>query len=407
MNRHSVKGYFLTAAAILMCFMLVFGKVDARAEAYSYTVTFYPGNHGSFRGTELVEVDNSVSGSAYVVSRDGSAIRVSGLRAGDVVGFDAAMEGAVELEGESRYYVKGIRVSGRDNSTVDASAFRVEEDRDYVVAYGIRGDLTSYVVHYQDTQGNTLAPSRTYYGNVGDKPRMAYLYIEGYQPQAYNLTKTLSKNEAENVFTFVYTRIPTGGGTGTGGAGGGTGGTGTGGAGGTGGGAGGTGTGGTGGAGDGTGGAGAAGGQVPGAEGGAGGTNGTGGGTGGAGAADGQAPGAEGGAATGADDGNVPNPDEGQGAGNGDDSTGQDDDAQTPDDGAGGPADEVNLDDEETPLGGFDGNAESGEGSSGFRFPVWASVCIAVTGAAAVVAALWVMLAARKKAKDGEEHKVE
>lgn len=33
-------------------------------------------------------------------------------------------------------------------------------------------------------------------------------YIEGYQPQAYNLTKTLSKNEAENVFTFVYEPVP-------------------------------------------------------------------------------------------------------------------------------------------------------------------------------------------------------
>lgn len=392
MSGRGKRRIFLRGAAALLGAVLalgnpgnpVFGKMDCRAAEYYYTVTFYTGNHGSFQGTEMVTVDNSASGSSYEISADGSAIRISGLCAGDVVGLDAAMEGAVKLDEDSRYYVKGIRVSGRDNATVDASAFRVEEDRDYVVAYGIRGDLTSYVVHYQDTQGNTLAPSRTYYGNVGDKPRMAYLYIEGYQPQAYNLTKTLSKNEAENVFTFVYTRIPAGGGIGTGGAGGGTGGTGTGGAGGT---------------GDGTGGAGAAGGQVPGAEGSAGGTNGTGGGTGGAGAADGQAPGAEG--------GNVPNPDEGQGAGNGDDGTGQDDDVQIPDDGAGGPVDEVNLDDEETPLGGFDGNAESGEGSSGFRFPVWASVCIAVVGAAAVVAALWVMLAARKKAKAEEEHKVE
>ena len=37
---------------------------------------------------------------------------------------------------------------------------------------------------------------------------VAYHYIEGYQPQAYNLTKTLSKNEAENVFTFVYEPVP-------------------------------------------------------------------------------------------------------------------------------------------------------------------------------------------------------
>lgn len=37
---------------------------------------------------------------------------------------------------------------------------------------------------------------------------VAYHYIEGYQPQAYNLIKTLSKNEAENVFTFVYEPVP-------------------------------------------------------------------------------------------------------------------------------------------------------------------------------------------------------
>ena len=37
---------------------------------------------------------------------------------------------------------------------------------------------------------------------------VAYHYIEGYQPQAYNLTKTLSKNEAETVFTFVYEPVP-------------------------------------------------------------------------------------------------------------------------------------------------------------------------------------------------------
>lgn len=220
MSRLLKKGIFLGKAAALLCVLLAFGTIDARAEAYSYTVTFYPGNHGSFQGTELVSVDNSASGSDYEISSVGNAIRVSGLCAGDVVGFDAAMEGAVELEEGSRYYVKGIRVSGRDNSTVDASAFRVEEDRDYVVAYGIRGDLTSYVVNYQDREGNTLAPSRTYYGNVGDKPRMAYLYIEGYQPQAYNLTKTLSKNAAENVFTFVYTRV-SGGQTGGGNNGGG------------------------------------------------------------------------------------------------------------------------------------------------------------------------------------------
>ena len=184
------------------------GAVEGRAaesKDYTYTVTFYTGNHGSFTGRNHISVDNSKTASEYQVTGGEKEITVTGLKRNDVVSFDAAMEGAVEV-GEGKYYVKGIRQSGRDNNTVATSAFRVEGDRDYVVAYGIRGEMTSYVVEYQDTEGNTLAPSRTYYGNIGDKPVVAFLYIEGYEPQAYNQTKTLDANSAENVFTFVYSQ---------------------------------------------------------------------------------------------------------------------------------------------------------------------------------------------------------
>ena len=47
---------------------------------------------------------------------------------------------------DSKYYVKGVRMGGRDNSTVDLAYFRVERDEDYVVAYGIRGNLVQYTV---------------------------------------------------------------------------------------------------------------------------------------------------------------------------------------------------------------------------------------------------------------------
>ena len=192
--------------------------MGCRAAGYTYTVTFYPGNHGAFQGTGGLSV---AGGSPSVeASIEGGAIRVSGLQSGDIVSFDAAMPGAVGLEEGSRYYVKGIRLSGHDNNTVDTAAFRVEGDRDYVVAYGIRGDMTGYTVNYQDESGNALAPSRSYYGNVGDKPVVAFLYVEGYEPMAYNLTKTLVSNEAENVFTFVYRRTPANGGDGPSGGGG-------------------------------------------------------------------------------------------------------------------------------------------------------------------------------------------
>ena len=175
------------------------------AEEYTYKVTFYAGAQGTFSG----EDDLSVEGSEYTITREADKITVSGLKAGSVVSFNAQKGGAVSLDTDSKYYVKGIRKSGRDNSTVEASAFRVTEDQDYVVAYGVKGNLTSYTVNYVDAEGNAIAESATYYGNVGDKPIVAYRYVEGYLPQAYGLTKTLSENAAENVFTFEYSRIET------------------------------------------------------------------------------------------------------------------------------------------------------------------------------------------------------
>ena len=80
----------------------------------------------------------------------------------------------------------------------------MDGDADYVVAYGIKGNQVAYTVQYQDEDGNTLAESQTFYGNVGDKPVVAYRYIENFVPQALALTKTLSENEADNVFTFTY-----------------------------------------------------------------------------------------------------------------------------------------------------------------------------------------------------------
>ncbi len=138
----------------------------------------------------------------------GSKITVTGLEIGDRVGIQAASGGAVALNDGGKYYVKGIRKSGYDNNTVSASSFEVTGDEDYVVAYGIQGDMAAYTVNFQDAAGNTLAPSETHYGNVGDKPVVAFLYVEGYVPDAYNLTKTLVSDESQNVFTFVYSPIP-------------------------------------------------------------------------------------------------------------------------------------------------------------------------------------------------------
>ena len=150
--------------------------------AYTYKVTLSAGNKGTIDGQQKVEELNLTAGST--ISFDLNDIQVT----------------------DEKYYVKGIRLSGRDNAeALAAPAFTVDGDADYVVAYGIKGEQVAYTVEYKDADGNTLADSQTFYGNVGDKPVVAYRYIENYVPQALALTKTLSDNEADNVFTFTYT----------------------------------------------------------------------------------------------------------------------------------------------------------------------------------------------------------
>lgn len=169
---------------LLSIVMLCSMTIPALAkEEYRYTVRFYAGQQGLIGGGEVITFTN--------------------LKYGERVTFNQNM---VTLKDE-KYYVKGIRESGMDNNTVRVNSFPVTADKDYVVAYGLLNDAVAYTINYVDENGNALAPSEQYYGNRGDKPVIAYLYIEGYQPQAYNLTGTLTDDPAENVFTFVYTPI--------------------------------------------------------------------------------------------------------------------------------------------------------------------------------------------------------
>ncbi|GAB6104307.1 hypothetical protein JCM17039_10610 [Blautia glucerasea] len=191
-------------AAICTAGMLLsLSPAAVSAGEYTYTVTFDAGNQASMSGTTGLSVNNSATGSSYHIGIDSGKIVVSGLKIQDIVTFNP-QAGAVDLADDSKYYVKGVRQSGRDNNSVASSSFRVTGDADYVVAYGVKGNMVGYTVNYQDENGRALAESRRYYGNVGDKPVVAHIYIENYEPQALALTRTLSSNEAENVFTFVY-----------------------------------------------------------------------------------------------------------------------------------------------------------------------------------------------------------
>lgn len=61
-----------------------------------------------------------------------------------------------------------------------------------------------FTVYYQDTGGKSLAEPHTFYDKAGAKTLINHVKIEGYEPVTGKLVKTLSSNEDENVFTFVY-----------------------------------------------------------------------------------------------------------------------------------------------------------------------------------------------------------
>lgn len=193
------------SAAFLAACLAASLSIPAYAAERTYKITLSTGNRGSTGDTSvLVSVQDG--GDGYNIAKGADKITVSGLPAGARVSFDVAADGAVAVT-DSKYYVKGIRESGKDTSSVEqAASILIDGDQEYVVAYGVKGELVAYTVSYIGPNGEQLAPSRTYYGNVGDKPVVAYLYIDGYTPQAYNLTKTLAADEAENVFAFRYSK---------------------------------------------------------------------------------------------------------------------------------------------------------------------------------------------------------
>ncbi len=186
------KFFSLFLLLILACSLSL--PAQAKGKEYTYRIRIYAGGQGHFE--------------------DGSSVlEFPGVPYGGRVSFSPNL---VTLEDGSKYYVKGFRESGKGTEEIQgvardsSSSFVVTKDQDYVVAYGLMGDMVEYTVNFETAEGETLAPSETYFGNVGDKPMIAYLYIEGYQPQSYNLTKTLSANAAENVFTFIYSPVEAG-----------------------------------------------------------------------------------------------------------------------------------------------------------------------------------------------------
>ena len=196
------------ALSIALALCLAWGMyqpVEASSADYTYTLRLFAGAQGTIDSSVIQRITD---GSATIDIKE-DVCTISGLHYGEQVVFN--IQSGVQLAQDSKYYRKGFRVSGEDtdNSRLANPSVTVKGDTDYVVAYGIQGETVAYTVTYQDTEGNELYPRGVYYGNVNDMPVVAYQYIEGWQPQAYNLGKTLVADASENIFSFVYTRIPT------------------------------------------------------------------------------------------------------------------------------------------------------------------------------------------------------
>lgn len=195
-------------AAMVPAMVLAAGKTVSAAEdeEYTYTVKLFAGNQGELKETGIsVSRADAPNPEGVTVKYGKNQITVKGLKYEDTVYINYQDAASVTDE---HYYVKGVRRSGRDNSEATESVFSVGSDRDYVIAYGIKGDMVAYTVNYVDEDGNELLKSDTYYGNPGERQYVSARYVDGYQPQAYNLVKTLVQNEAENVFSFIYTPAP-------------------------------------------------------------------------------------------------------------------------------------------------------------------------------------------------------
>ncbi len=201
------------------------GTVSAEGE-YTYTVKLYPGNQGKLTENGIqISPGRTASITPVFDESDRTVIaymEISGINPDeDVLYIDP--HAAVEVT-DRTYIEKGVKRAGRNNENAEdvAATGSVDRDMDYVIGYGTRNENpVTYVVKYQDADGNTLLPEDEYEGNPGDRQYVSARYVEGYLPQAYNLVKTLSKDSSENVFTFIYTVVDTGtagedGGTGTG-----------------------------------------------------------------------------------------------------------------------------------------------------------------------------------------------
>ena len=184
------KFKIITVLAIAFCFLLGTTTVYGADGDYSLTVS---GGNGTIAGD---------------IPTDATAVTVTTGTNGKVTvnGEDHAV-----TPPDSKYFVRGLKLAGHDNDELFTSidVNKRQQDEEVVVAYGLKSNMVKYTISYVDQNNRELAASDTHYGVIGDKPTVSFKYVEGYLPQAYDVTKTLTDNPADNVLVFTYTQAQT------------------------------------------------------------------------------------------------------------------------------------------------------------------------------------------------------
>ena len=147
----------ILALSILLCLCIL--STAAYAD-YGYTVRIFAGNQGTFSGESVIVLDGQAPGE---------------------IKFDI---NSVTVNDTSRYFVKGVRVSGRDNSEF-TDTIRVDRDVDYVVAYGIKGSEVTFTLILKASDTGKELGRKTVYGNKGDKALIKSPYVDGYEASGH------------------------------------------------------------------------------------------------------------------------------------------------------------------------------------------------------------------------------
>ena len=193
--KRNMKKILSKVFAFALLFSLVILPVRAADDDYDYTVTIFGGLHGTVKSVNPVN-DQYID----VQTADKIVLKVPKGYRWNPNDFE------VTVNDQKYFWGLEFQFAGKEDSP--AFDFEVDTDVDIVPIYRTAYNAVEYTVRYLHVGDNAeVYPQQTFYGNVGEKPVIAYKYKEGYIPTAYNETRTIDEDPSKNVFTFYYETV--------------------------------------------------------------------------------------------------------------------------------------------------------------------------------------------------------